>query len=134
MHTDDMYIGSCYLGLVDYQGSPGRAIQAQIAPAHAAIGAPEESVIAAMRLVVVEVVLPMTIRHNTLGDERFDYAGHPDRSLRDCVGVTRGKAQRRSIGVPVGRVIGGRSEGTSPVFGEPLTIRRRNGLPPVTPP
>lgn len=45
VHTNHMYIGSCYRGLVDYQGSPGRAIQAQIAAAHARTGAPEESVV-----------------------------------------------------------------------------------------
>ena len=31
----------------------------------------------------------MTIRQSTFGDERFDYAGHPDRDLRDRVTVTR---------------------------------------------
>jgi len=42
-HTGHLYIGSCFRGLPGYQGSPGRAIEAQIKAAHAAIGAPIES-------------------------------------------------------------------------------------------
>lgn len=43
VHTGHLYVGSCFRGLPDYQGSPGRAIEAQIQAAHAAIGAPIES-------------------------------------------------------------------------------------------
>jgi len=43
VHTGHLYIGSCFRGLPGYQGSPGRAIDAQIQAAHAVIGAPVES-------------------------------------------------------------------------------------------
>jgi hypothetical protein len=41
-HTGHIYVGSCFRGLVDYAGSPGRAIEAQIRAAHAAIGAEQQ--------------------------------------------------------------------------------------------
>lgn len=43
VNTGHLYVGSCFRGLPGYQGSPGRAIEAQIRAAHAAIGAPIES-------------------------------------------------------------------------------------------
>jgi len=43
VHTGHLYVGSCFRGLSGYQGSPGRAIAAQITSAHAAIGKPIES-------------------------------------------------------------------------------------------
>lgn len=43
VHTGHLYIGSCARGIPGYQGSPGRAIDAQIQAAHAEIGALVES-------------------------------------------------------------------------------------------
>jgi hypothetical protein len=59
VHTGHLYIGSCSRGLPGYQGSPGRAIEAQIQAAHAEIGAPVES-----RMVILWTA-PATRRQTT---------------------------------------------------------------------
>jgi hypothetical protein len=43
VHTGHLYVGSCFRGLPGYDGSLGRAGEAEVRAAHAAIGAPIES-------------------------------------------------------------------------------------------
>lgn len=43
VHTGHLYVGSCFRGLPGYEGSPGRAVLAQVHAAHADRGAPVES-------------------------------------------------------------------------------------------